>query len=90
MRDDGLLAAVQAFRQHFRAHGATAVFDRLKGLPLAGEQPVPVALQKIGLEGFNDVGEADHFTPPQPIEIWSIRWLMRSLALSLVWSVRWV
>ena len=46
--------------------------------------------QKIGLEGFNDVGEADHFTPPQPIEIWSIRWLMRSLALSLVWSVRWV
>ena len=44
MRDDDGLAAAQAFRLHFRVHGATAVFDRLKGLPLAGEQPVRVAL----------------------------------------------
>ena len=90
MRQINLFVAVPACRLHFWAHRAAAVLDRVDCVSLAGWQAAAVLLQELGFESLDDAGQPDHLTLPQPIDIRPTSALMRSVALFLVWSVRWV
>ena len=90
MGKEDLFVAFPAFHLHFRTHRAAAVFDRVQRVELPCRKRAAVLPQEPGFESLDDAGEPDHLMFPQPIEIRSIRALMRSRALPWVHSVRWV
>jgi hypothetical protein len=59
-------------------------------LPVAGQKRVPILAQVRRLKAGDDRGEGNHLTAPHWIEKRRIKALMRALAWSLVWRVRWV
>ena len=67
MRQVDLFLAAPAFRLHFWAHGATAVFDRVQRVELSCRESAAVLLQELGPESLDDVREPDHLMFPQPI-----------------------
>ena len=50
-----------------------------QGLPVAGQQPIPMTLQQRGLEALDQPGQRDHSTVPQVSAKRSISALMRVL-----------
>lgn len=58
--------------------------------PIGWVQAMAMLRDKRGCIVVNNVCQPDHFTLPQPIDIWPTSALMRSAALSMVWPVRWV
>lgn len=90
MRHDALVVTGTALRQHARRESGTAAPHDGKGLALTGQQHMRI-LRKAGApETIDDRRKRNHLTAPQRIAKRSIKALMRSLAASWVWLVRWV
>ena len=90
MRHDALLATRAAVRQQaWGQRGATALHG-IKGSGVAGQDRCLILPQVIGLKALDDGAEGNHLTAPQCSVKRLIKLLMRVLASSLVWRVRWV
>jgi hypothetical protein len=90
MRHDALFVTGAAVRQHARRQRGAAALHGREGLALAGQQRVRILLEAVGFEAGNDGSQRNHLTAPHWIEKRCIKALMRVLAASLVWLVRWV
>jgi hypothetical protein len=73
------IAAAGALRQHARRERRAAALHRRQGLPVAGQQPIPMTLQQRGFEALDQPGQCDHSTVPQVSAKRSISALMRVL-----------
>ena len=90
MRHDALLATRAAVRQQaWGQRGATALHGA-QGLAVARQDCGFVLVQEVRLKLTDDAGQCDHLTAPQCSVKRLIKLLMRVLASSLVWWVRWV
>ena len=90
MRHDALLATRAAIRQHARGQVGAAALHGIKGSSVAGQDRGLILPQVIGLKALDDGAEGNHLTAPQCSVKLLIKLLMRVLACSLVWLVRWV
>ncbi len=90
MRHEALFGTVLALHLHARAECAAAGAHRRQRPMMAGQEAVTVLRPQIGLEGLDDGGQTDHWTPPQRIEKPAISALIHSSAFSPVCAVRWV
>jgi len=90
MRHEDLVLAVAAADLHLQTGFIAAALHCRQRAPLIGVELAAILGQQVTLEVFDDGGEAYHLTFPQVTVKLLIRPLMRSMALCLVCSVRWV
>ena len=80
MRHQFLMRASGAFDLHHRARLGAALFHRRKRSVVLRGESVPILRQEVGLEGVDELSQADHLTRPQVMLKPSIRALIRSMA----------
>ena len=68
VRHQPLVFAGAALDLHLGAVLGATVFDGAKRVSVFSAQPIAVLREEIGLEGFDDGGQADHLTCPQATE----------------------
>jgi len=90
MRHEELMFAVLATDLHLQTGLIAAALHCRECPPLIGVEPAAILCQQVGFEGIDDGGEANHLTFLQVTVKLFIRPLIRSMALCLVCSVKWV
>jgi hypothetical protein len=90
VRDKLRVAAVPALRPHQGAGRGAAALQGVQGVELTGQDRLAVRGPIVRLEGGDDGGEQDHFTPLQWMEKPLIKSLMACSALPPVRELRWV
>ena len=61
------MIAVGALHLHVRSGAGTAVFDGVEGAQLRRQDLVSVLPPKVGLEGFDDGRQSDHWSFPHKV-----------------------
>lgn len=84
------VAAVPTLCPHQGTGRCAAALQGVQGIAFTGQDRLPVRGPIVGLEGGDDGGEQDHFTPLQWREKSLITSLMACSALQPVRALRWV